>query len=85
MLPEAFAIIRESMDRHIGIRQIFNPDENFDPDRFDDETLETVRQRAAQDDQRGLELDARSDPGEDLRGGAEALSGQPAPLPCALL
>ena len=24
------------MDRHIGIRQIFNPDENFDPDRFDD-------------------------------------------------
>ncbi len=40
VLPEAFAIIRESMDRHIGIRQIFNPDENFDPDKFDDETLE---------------------------------------------
>src|SRR5437868_11238220 len=25
VLPEAFAIIRESMDRHIGIRSIFNP------------------------------------------------------------
>src|SRR5580692_9664902 len=40
VLPEAFAIIRESMDRHIGIRNIFNPDESFDPDRFDDEMLE---------------------------------------------
>ena len=39
VLPEAFAIVREGMDRHIGIRQIFNPDENFDPDKFDDETL----------------------------------------------
>ena len=25
VMPEAFAIIRESMDRHIGIREIFNP------------------------------------------------------------
>ena len=40
VMPEAFAIVRESMDRHIGIRQIFNPEENFDPDRFDDEHLE---------------------------------------------
>src|SRR5437764_6256773 len=40
VLPEAFAIIRESMDRHIGIRAIFNPDEHFDPDQFDDEMLE---------------------------------------------
>src|SRR6187551_3491868 len=40
VLPEAFAIIRESMDRHIGIRQIFNPDEQFDPDKFDDRMLE---------------------------------------------
>src|SRR6185503_19705286 len=36
---EAFAIIRESMDRHIGIREIFNPEQNFDPDQFDDEHL----------------------------------------------
>src|SRR5438128_616735 len=40
VMAEAFAIIRESMDRHIGIRAIFNPEENFDPDQFDDETLE---------------------------------------------
>ncbi|MEL7240251.1 MAG: hypothetical protein AAGK78_15440, partial [Planctomycetota bacterium] len=40
VLPEAMAIIRESMDRHIGIREIFNPDRNFDPDRLDDECLE---------------------------------------------
>src|SRR5262245_24259102 len=40
ILPEAFAIIRESMDRHIGIRAIFNPDEHFDPDQFDDDMLE---------------------------------------------
>src|ERR1043165_7423186 len=40
ILPEAFAIIRESMDRHIGIRNIFNPEENFDPDKLDDKNLE---------------------------------------------
>jgi preprotein translocase subunit SecA len=39
ILPEAFAIIRESMDRHIGIRHVFNPDEHFDPDRLDDTML----------------------------------------------
>jgi preprotein translocase subunit SecA len=39
-LPEAFAIIRESMDRNVGIRSIFDPDNNFDPDQFDDEMLE---------------------------------------------
>src|SRR5882672_9467686 len=39
-MPEAFAIIRESMDRNIGIRQIFNPEENFDPDQLDDAMLE---------------------------------------------
>ncbi|MCC6240317.1 MAG: preprotein translocase subunit SecA [Phycisphaerales bacterium] len=49
--PEAFAIIRESMDRHIGIREIFNPDQNFDPDQFDDATLniyDQVQQRMIQ-------------------------------------
>src|SRR5437667_7642201 len=40
VLPEAFAIIRESMDRHIGIRTIFNPEEQFDPDQLDDEMLQ---------------------------------------------
>jgi preprotein translocase subunit SecA len=40
VLPEALAIMRESMDRHIGIREIFNPEQNFDPDKLDDEHLE---------------------------------------------
>jgi preprotein translocase subunit SecA len=32
VLPEALAIIRESMDRNIGIREIFNPEQTFNPD-----------------------------------------------------
>src|SRR3954468_22875799 len=40
VIEEAFAIIRESMDRNIGIRSIFNPEENFDPDQLDDEMLQ---------------------------------------------
>src|SRR4051794_28669890 len=32
-MPEAFGIIRESMDRHIGIRAIFDTDNHFDPDK----------------------------------------------------
>ena len=48
VMPEAMAIIRESMDRHIGIREIFNPEQNFDPDQLDDELLaayDEVQQR----------------------------------------
>ncbi|MGA2497350.1 MAG: preprotein translocase subunit SecA [Tepidisphaeraceae bacterium] len=41
---EAMAIMRESMDRNIGIRQIFNTEEDplnkFDPDRLSDADLE---------------------------------------------
>src|SRR4051794_1026810 len=42
VMPEALAIVREAMDRNIGIRQIFNPDESefgsakFDPAKLDD-------------------------------------------------
>jgi preprotein translocase subunit SecA len=43
IFPEAFAIIRESMDRNIGVRMIFNPDEDpinkFDPEKLDDNML----------------------------------------------
>ena len=39
-MPEAFGIIRESMDRHIGIRSIFDPENEFDPDQLDDEMLQ---------------------------------------------
>ncbi len=42
VMPEAFAIVRESMDRNIGIRSIFAPEEGefavkFDPSKLDDE------------------------------------------------
>ena len=40
VLPEAFGIIRESMDRHIGIRSIFDPENHFDPDQLEDDMLE---------------------------------------------
>jgi preprotein translocase subunit SecA len=40
VLAEAMAIIRESMDRQIGIREIFNPELSFDPDKLNDEMLQ---------------------------------------------
>src|SRR5262245_59366469 len=45
IIPEAIAIIRESMDRNIGIREIFNPEQNFNPDnynkdQFDDDSYD---------------------------------------------
>ena len=40
VMPEAFGIIRESMDRHIGIRSIFDPENHFDPDQLEDDMLE---------------------------------------------
>ena len=48
VMPEALAIIREAMDRHIGVREVFNPEQHFDPDKFDDELLKAydeVQQR----------------------------------------
>ena len=35
VVPEALAIVREAMDRNIGIRQIFNPEEDEFSARFD--------------------------------------------------
>ena len=32
--PEAMALIRESMDRNIGMRHVFNPENQFDPELF---------------------------------------------------
>jgi preprotein translocase subunit SecA len=34
VMHECLAIMRESMDRHIGIRNIFNPEHTFDPNSF---------------------------------------------------
>jgi preprotein translocase subunit SecA len=64
-MPEAFAIIREAMDRFIGIRQIFNPevDENtqrFDPDQLDDAMLQEydkVQQRMIATGQNHLQVE----------------------------
>jgi len=36
MLPEVFAVAREAMDRNVGIRNIFNPDLDFDPSTLPD-------------------------------------------------
>ncbi|MFT3785541.1 MAG: hypothetical protein QM770_05180 [Tepidisphaeraceae bacterium] len=36
VIPEGMAIIRESMDRNIGIRNVFNPEYNFDPETMPD-------------------------------------------------
>ncbi|MBC7782306.1 MAG: preprotein translocase subunit SecA, partial [Burkholderiales bacterium] len=38
-LPECLAIMRESMDRNIGIRNIFNPEHSFDPEVFKDDKI----------------------------------------------
>jgi preprotein translocase subunit SecA len=32
VLPEAFAIMREAMDRHIGLRNVLDPKRNFNPE-----------------------------------------------------
>jgi preprotein translocase subunit SecA len=40
VMAEAFGIIRESMDRHIGVRAIFDPENKFDPDVLNDDMLE---------------------------------------------
>ena len=34
VLPECLAIMRESMDRNIGIRNVFNPENNFNPEQL---------------------------------------------------
>ncbi|HVT90307.1 MAG TPA: preprotein translocase subunit SecA [Tepidisphaeraceae bacterium] len=46
IIPEAMAIIRESMDRHIGIREIFNPEQNFNPDNYSKEQFDDAAYEA---------------------------------------
>jgi preprotein translocase subunit SecA len=36
MIPEVFAVAREAMDRAVGIRNIFNPEQSFDPSQLPD-------------------------------------------------
>ncbi|MCH2136642.1 MAG: preprotein translocase subunit SecA [Phycisphaerales bacterium] len=35
LIPEVFAVAREAMDRNVGIRNIFDPAQDFDPSSFD--------------------------------------------------
>jgi len=46
LLIQAFAIGREAMDRHVGIRNIFNPEHaaKFDPDRLPEEARSLYQQ-----------------------------------------
>jgi preprotein translocase subunit SecA len=67
VMPEAFAIIRESMDRHIGIREIFNPEQNFDPDQLDDEHLGLYDEVQQADDRQRRVVADGADPAQALR------------------
>ncbi len=51
VLPEALSIIRESMDRNIGIRNVFNSDHAFDPEQMPDSLNEAFNAFADIEDQ----------------------------------
>src|SRR3954470_18289922 len=51
---EAMAILREAMDRNIGIRQIFNPEENDFNVRFDPNKLPAEARKLYDEVQRRL-------------------------------
>src|SRR5689334_14925226 len=42
VLPEAFAIMREAMDRQIGLRNAFNPAMNFDREKLPTQELKDL-------------------------------------------
>ena len=46
ILPEAFAVAREVMDRNVGMRNIFNPQHGFDPSALPDDARRLYRQVA---------------------------------------
>ncbi|MHC4979619.1 MAG: DEAD/DEAH box helicase, partial [Planctomycetota bacterium] len=50
ILPEVFAAAREAMDRNVGIRNIFNPDESFDPSLLPDDARALYEQVKAEID-----------------------------------
>ena len=68
LIPEVFAVAREAMDRSVGIRNIFNPIHEFDPDRLPAEARSLYDQVKAEID--GLE--ARP-PTEDLLGNLQPI------------
>ena len=50
ILPEVFAAAREAMDRNVGIRNIFSPDESFDPSLLADDDRALYEQVKAEID-----------------------------------
>ena len=48
LLPEVLAVAREAMDRAVGIRSIFNPENNFDSMRLDPSVRSTFDRIATQ-------------------------------------
>ena len=46
MIPEIFAVAREAMDRSVGIRNIFNPNEEFDPSQLPESAQALYQQTA---------------------------------------
>src|ERR1035437_10724149 len=42
IMPEAFAIMREAMDRNIGLRNAFNPANNFDRESLPTQELKDL-------------------------------------------
>ncbi|MDP7009346.1 MAG: preprotein translocase subunit SecA [Phycisphaerales bacterium] len=47
LIPEAFAVAREAMDRAVGIRNIFDPVHDFDPSILDEEARELYNKTKA--------------------------------------
>jgi hypothetical protein len=84
-LVEAFAIIRESMDRHIGVRAIFDPENNFDPDTLDDEMLEKYDEVQRRMIAEGLSWQQVTIPPELYKAIRKHVPGEPAAVPGALL
>ena len=50
ILPEVFAVAREAMDRNVGIRNIFDPDGDFDPSALPDDASALYAQVQAEID-----------------------------------
>ena len=42
VLPEALAVARQTMDRAVGIRSIFNPEHGFDPSVLPDDVRQSL-------------------------------------------
>jgi len=85
VLPEGFAIMRESMDRHIGIRGIFDPDNHFDPDQLDDDMLEAYDEVQRRMIATGESWRTISIPPPHLQRRPQGLPRIPASLPRSLL